>query len=268
MHFIRVASCLCSIFSLPLTTSAAPIGASSVHVQRVSTRAGFIPPWINSTTPNNGTIPADPQIFCRQETQKPIYTAGDNDTGGRGVVIWNFDPIHHNGNGTMFFLYESDHDFVPYKYINIPSLSFAFVTVCPTFRGRIVRGNYHNLNGKKHLLGTWAEMNWHVDGSSWGDISLLQGNDGAAIIQSLDGSQDIRGFTLDLLFSAPTSAWAQKPSGAWCLDKIIGADANNDTKTWESQFLDPSSVYLVDEIDPVIYSDNGRFQVTFYQGAV
>ncbi|KAI0005807.1 hypothetical protein F4779DRAFT_597255 [Xylariaceae sp. FL0662B] len=268
MHLILAVSYISTILNVIHRISAAPVGVSNIPTSQASTRASSIPPWINSTIPNNGTIPADPQIFCRRESQKPIYTAGDEDTGGHSILLWNFDPTNHNGNGTMFYLYESDHDFVPYKYIIIPPWQSAFVAVCPTFRGRVVRGDYSNLNGKKHLLGTWAEMNWHADGSAWGDISILQGNDGAAIIQSLDGSQDIRGFTLDLLFRAPINAWAQKPSGSWCLDKIIGADANNVAKNWETQFLDPRNVYLVDNIDPVIYSDNGRFQVTFYQGVI
>ncbi|KAI0842728.1 hypothetical protein F5Y06DRAFT_255920 [Hypoxylon sp. FL0890] len=98
-----------------------------------------------------------------------------------------------------------------------------------------------NLDGKKHLLGTWAEINWHANGtgSTWGDISLLQGNDGAATIQSLDGLFRVKGFTLDLLLDAPSNAWARKATGSWCLDKIIGEDANNATKEWESQFIDP-----------------------------
>lgn len=43
---------------------------------------------------------------------------GDQDTGGPGLLIWNYDSTPHSGiGGTMYMLYESDHDFVPYKYI-------------------------------------------------------------------------------------------------------------------------------------------------------
>ncbi|KAI0385663.1 hypothetical protein F5Y04DRAFT_276186 [Hypomontagnella monticulosa] len=197
--------------------------------------------------------------------------SGDKDLGGPGVMIRNFDPDSHgNVNGTMYFLYESAHDFVPYKYLTIAPWSNAFVAVCATFRGRIVRGDPTNLDGQKHVLGTWAEINWHANGSgcAWGDISLLQGNDGAATIQSLDGLSRMRGFTLDLLSDAPDGAWARKATGSWCLDKITGADANNVTREWESRFLDPWNVYLEDDKDPVINSVNGRFQVTFYKGIV
>lgn len=133
-----------------------------------------------------------------------------------------------------------------------------------------MRGDVTNFNGKKHLLGTWAELNWHANGtgSTWGDVSLLQGNDGAVVIQSLDGNPRIKGFTDDLLSNAPADALAQKATGSWCLDKIIGPDANNITREWEGRFLSPWVVYLEDDIDPVINSDNGRFQVTFYEGVI
>jgi hypothetical protein len=149
----------------------------------------------------------------------------------------------------------------------IPPWSTAFVTLCPTFEGRIVRGDYINLNGQKHLLGTWAEVNWY-NGTSWGDISLLEGNDGAVWIQSLDGINKMKGFSADLLTNAPAGAWAQKASGTWCLDKIVGIGSNAITKAWESLYLDPWNVYLENDIDPVINSNNGRFQVTFYQGVI
>lgn len=131
-----------------------------------------------------------------------------------------------------------------------------------------MRGSAGNLDGRKHLLGTWAEVNWHANEtwSAWGDISILQGNDGAATIESLDGLSKFRGFMLDILSYAPAEAWAQKETGSWCLDKIIGEDANDATMEWEKQFIDPQDVYLRDDIDPVINSDNGRFQVTFYEG--
>ncbi|KAI8965319.1 hypothetical protein F5Y11DRAFT_362312 [Daldinia sp. FL1419] len=222
--------------------------------------------WSNISRGTN-----DPQIFCHDESQPPIYTAGDEDSGGPGVLVSNRDPRSHGvANGTMFFFYESNHDFVPYKYTTLPPWSSAFIAVCPTFRGRIVRGDATNLDRRKHLLGTWAEINWHANGSrtAWGDISLLQGNDGAATIQSLDGLDRIKGFTMDILSNAPVELLAQKATGSWCLDRIIGQGANNATREWERLFLDPRDVYLEDDVDPVINSNNGRFQVIFYQGIV
>lgn len=124
-----------------------------------------------------------------------------------------------------------------------------------------------NLNGQKHLLGTWVEIEW-FNGSSYGDISVLQGNDGAAMIQSLDGYNKTRGFALDILTNAPRTALAQKATGSWCLDMIVGPDGNNATRDWELQFLSPEDVYLGNDKDPVIDSSTERFVVTFYQGVI
>ncbi|KAH8645511.1 hypothetical protein BX600DRAFT_519523 [Xylariales sp. PMI_506] len=218
-------------------------------------------------TPFNATPPHQ-QVFCRNESDPPIYTWGDVDTGGPGVVLVNYDPLPHEPiNGTMFFLYESNHDYVPYKYIALAPYESAFIQLCPTFEGRIVRGSSINLDGQKHLLGTWAEINW-FNGISWGDISLLEGNDGPVIIQSLDGINKIKGFVVDVITNAPPGTLAQKSTGSWCLDMIVGPTGNNITKRWEETYLDPGNVYLENNINPVIDSANGRFEITFYQGII
>ncbi|KXJ85959.1 hypothetical protein Micbo1qcDRAFT_209521 [Microdochium bolleyi] len=209
------------------------------------------------------------QVFCRNETETPIFTYGDQDTGGPGLLVYNYDQSSHSGiGGTMYLLYESNHDFVPYKFVIIPPRASAFVTVCPTFEGRIVRGDWTYFDGEKHMLGTWVEVSYTPEGKIWGDISLLEGNDGAAMIESMDGYYNARGFTFDLLEHAPRDAWAQKASGTWCLDKIIGLEANYASWAWQSQFLDPWNVYLTNEVNPVINSVNGRFRITFYKGAI
>lgn len=102
-----------------------------------------------------------------------------------------------------------------------------------------MRGDWTYLDGQKHMLGTWVEVSYTPEGMIYGDISLLEGNDGAAMIESMDGYQNSRGFTFDLLEHAPGDAWAQKTTGSWCLDKIVGQDANYAAWAWQSQFLDP-----------------------------
>lgn len=95
---------------------------------------------------------------------EPTGTAGDPDAGGPGVYVVNNDGLRHGRlNGTLFFFYESGHDYVPYKYLLVGRLppfrvwgglwkraltsrlgsqlapwAAAFVTLCPTFEGRIV----------------------------------------------------------------------------------------------------------------------------------
>ncbi|KAK6838105.1 hypothetical protein PG987_006386 [Apiospora arundinis] len=170
----------------------------------------------------------------------------------------------------MYFLYENDHDFVPYLYTVIPPGGAVFVVPCSTFEGRVVRGDVTNFDGETHLLGTWAELNWNANGTAWGDVSLLQGNDGPVILEAMDGgsSNNIKwkGFNVDVLSNAPAGAWAQKATGSWCLDKITSVGGNSVARAWETQHLDPNSVYLNDDTNPVINSNNGRFSVTFFPG--
>lgn len=140
----------------------------------------------------------------------------------------------------------------------------------------MVRGDFTNFDGKKHLLGTWAELNWNINGTAWGDVSLLQGNDGPVILEAMDGSSSNnssssikwKGFEVDVLSNAPAGAWAQKATGSWCLDKITGVGGNGVTRAWETMYLDPQNVYLEDDINPVINSNNGRFSVTFFSGVI
>ncbi|KAK8057072.1 hypothetical protein PG996_011009 [Apiospora saccharicola] len=217
---------------------------------------------------DNGT--GHTQIYCHNETDPPIYFTSQPDTGGPGVYILNGDPVRHGAaNGTMYFFYENDHDFVPYLWTVLPPGGAVFVTPCPTFEGRIVRGDASNFDGTKHLLGTWTELSWNRNGTAWGDVSLLEGNDGPVLIQALDEPNKYKGFSIDVLSNAPAGAWAQKlGTGSWCLDKITSEGGNAITKAWESRFLDPNSVYLEDSINPVINSNNGRFAVTFYAGII
>ncbi|KAK8091469.1 hypothetical protein PG997_001830 [Apiospora hydei] len=286
---MRLARSVMVIFYLIITAAALPPknnGTTSstrrhVHDPRHQHRLGGEPDSARSQVVGNVT--GHTQIFCHNETQPPIYFTSQPDNGGPGVYILNADPVPHGAvNGTMFLFYENDHDFVPYLWTVVyPPGGAVFVTPCPTFEGRIVRGDVSNFegrivrgdvsnfDGRKHLLGTWAELSWSTNGTAWGDVSLLEGNDGPVLVQALDAANKYKGFSIDVLSNAPAGAWAQKlGTGSWCLDKITSEGGNSVTRAWETQFLDPNSVYLEDNINPVINSINGRFAVTFYAGVV
>jgi hypothetical protein len=146
-----------------------------------------------------------------------------------------------------------------------------FISVCPTFQGRLVRGTPEaNLDGtNQHNLGTWVEMGWDGPPSAvaWGDVSLLQGCDGAALIEALDGSGVVTGFDLDLLTDAPEDTTACKTDGGRVLAMTVGATANNFTLAYELAHVNPSTqAFVTDVYKPVIGSQNGRFAVWMYPG--
>jgi hypothetical protein len=149
--------------------------------------------------------------------------------------------------------------------------SAIFLSVCPTFQGRLVRGNpTYNLDNTPHSnLGTWVELGWDGPPSyvAWGDVSLLQGCDGAALIEAADGTAMWTGFSVDLLSRAPSNALTVKNGGGHMLDATVGEEGNNWTRAWELANLNPSTeAFVIDMYKPVIASQTGRFNVWMYAG--
>ncbi|KAI0104052.1 hypothetical protein F4776DRAFT_668815 [Hypoxylon sp. NC0597] len=72
---------------IPPPASAFPVGISTSKV------TGIRPPPVLPPTPssrrwdNGSQTPSDPQVFCRSEFEAPIFTTGDEDLGGPGVLI-------------------------------------------------------------------------------------------------------------------------------------------------------------------------------------
>lgn len=134
----------------------------------------------------------------------------------------------------------------PYKYIWIAGGQKEFITLPSNFQGRMTRGNdAMNLAGVPNLLGTWFEFNWQPDGI-WGDISLIQGCDQGMLMFSTDGSGAWKGFTQDILANAPVGAWAQKPSGSWCLAPTEGPNADLITRDYELWAVGAENAYVDD----------------------
>ncbi|OTA97813.1 hypothetical protein M434DRAFT_26207 [Hypoxylon sp. CO27-5] len=88
---MRLINTITYIFSLtvviPPPASAFPIDISTSKV------TGIRSPLVPSPTPssrrwdNGSQTPSDPQVFCRGEFEAPIFTTGDEDLGGPGVLI-------------------------------------------------------------------------------------------------------------------------------------------------------------------------------------
>ncbi|KAI0508309.1 hypothetical protein F5B22DRAFT_621577 [Xylaria bambusicola] len=144
----------------------------------------------------------------------------------------------------------------------------AFVSVCSTWQGRIVRGIPEvNLDGEVHNLGTWFKSSVAPNGWMWGDISFLEGCDGGGSVASTDGSDVVRECYEDLLAGAPSSALVMKETGTKVLAKLVGDAPNQAAKDWEASKCSSAEVWINSSNDgPVIKSTNGRLAFTFFKG--
>lgn len=147
----------------------------------------------------------------------------------------------------------------------------AFVSVCGTWQGRVVRGTpASNLDGGAHNLGTWFQSNLAPNGWMWGDISFLEGCDGGGTVAATDGSADgTRGCREDLLTGAPASAFVLQRGDAniKVLGKLVGDAPNGAARDWELSKCSADQVWIdKDNSGPVIKSTDGRLNFTFYKG--
>ncbi|KAI0870565.1 hypothetical protein GGS24DRAFT_492907 [Hypoxylon argillaceum] len=247
-----------------LDTISTLLGWSLLHLaQRV--RAGYAPDkaGFSATSHEDTTVYADIQ-YCGGLDDPAIATTGD-DEGGPGFWITN----HDDSPEVKYFLYENSRDEHPWKYLSLPIGSTAFVSVCPTWQGRVVRGIPEiNLDGKVHNLGTWFKSSIAPNGWIWGDISFLEGCDGGGSVAATDDSYVIRKCYTDLLTGAPPSALTTKQTGTKALAKLVGDSPNQAAKDWELSKCSAGEVWIdgSSTSGPVIMSTNGRLEFVFYKG--
>ncbi|KAI0415157.1 hypothetical protein F5X98DRAFT_389311 [Xylaria grammica] len=201
--------------------------------------------------------------YCGSLDEPTIVTTGDN-VDGPGFFIANYDDSPE----ATYFLYENSRDEHPWKYISLRKGTVAFVSVCETWQGRVVRGTPEiNLDGKVHNLGTWFKSSIAPNGWMWGDISFLEGCDGGGGVASTDGSNVTRECNETLLAGAPSSALATKETGTQVLAKLVGNTPNQVAKEWELSKCSMDEVWIDGSNSaPVIKSTNGRLRFIFYQG--
>ncbi|KAI1188488.1 hypothetical protein F5B17DRAFT_439593 [Nemania serpens] len=210
------------------------------------------------------TTNADIQ-YCGALNDSTIMTTGDDeDEDGPGFWITNRD----NSSDVKYFLYENSRDEHPWKYLSIPIGTTAFVSVCKTWQGRVVRGTPEvNLDGQVHNLGTWFASSIGPNGWMWGDISFQEGCDGGGSVAATDWSYGIRLCYEDLLTGAPPAALATKQTGTKVLAKTVGDKPNQAARDWELSKCSPSQMWINGNIDgPVIKSTNGRLEFLFHGG--
>jgi len=174
---------------------------------------------------------------------------------GPGVMLTNkgsteqtiyFFKNHRNGNGW------ADPEF------NTPDPEVPSVTIAPgetkyaktpyDWKGRAQRG--------KLQPATWAEFQIQdsdnngrqADGKAHGNVSLIQGCDGAVTVSSTDG-QSHNGFTDDCRAGAPKDALETKADGIVTVGRIVqnwpGSNKNPAAVTWLPEKVKSTQAYML-----------------------
>lgn len=140
--------------------------------------------------------PEGPGIVLTNKGEKEqLFSFYDNISNGDGTAVPNFDN--------------------PEPQVTLAPGESRWISLPGSFKGRVQRGT--------ELPATWAEFQLCAanDGKAWGDISLQQGCDGAAIIRPTDGGTVEGGFSDDILSEAPEEACIEK-DGQKVLQTTVG----------------------------------------------
>ncbi|KAF5711845.1 hypothetical protein FMUND_8791 [Fusarium mundagurra] len=209
--------------------------------------------------------------FCG-EPDKSNYTLienpflGDLDIGQPGITL---ETAYDDGTPRWFVVYQNGMDVKPYRAMKVSSNTTVFVdltTWCPTFSGRLVRGNDINFDGGAHNLGTWAEVNWQSYPLVYGGVSVIEGNDGPILLQSEDPNTPYGGFTEDIIPRAPKECRAKKDSGGMALKPTDKDGYDEATRKLTKQQLDNHKVSIDKTYTATVMSHNGRFKIVFLHG--
>lgn len=150
-----------------------------------------------------------------------------------------------------------------------------YVKIASSWKGRVQRG--------KEQPATWGEFQLQdtdndgrqADGAAHGNISLIQGCDGAAEIASTDGTNVRNGITKDCREGAPPAAIEKKPDGLTTLGRLVqnweGSNINPAAVTWAMNNIDGTKAYMLGPDGkaassgvPDIASKNNCLEFDFY----
>jgi hypothetical protein len=136
-----------------------------------------------------------------------------------------------------------------------------FVALDNSFKGRVQRGTQQPA--------TWVEFQLRADdGCAWGNISLIMGCDGAAVISATDGKGVSAGFTHDIISGAPEAAKVTRGDGVVVLDTTQGYWAGGPNKAasdHELAAVGQQNVYVLGGSGTtVVRSENSRLAVDMY----
>ncbi|KAK4967525.1 hypothetical protein LTR66_011949 [Elasticomyces elasticus] len=150
-----------------------------------------------------------------------MTTQGDFDDGASpGIILTNgsespctyyFYDNYWNGNGTAGANFDK-----PLKSLRVAPGATAFASLPTTFKGRVQRGTL--------IPATWVEFQISAsnDGGAHGDVSVEQGNDGAATIRSTDGSNQEGGFSIPFTSMKVPGAWVTRADGVDVIASTMG----------------------------------------------
>lgn len=177
---------------------------------------------------------------------------------GPGVMLTNkankaqtftFWKNTRNGNGWADPEWNNPDPAVP--AVTIPAGETKYVAIQAEWKGRIQRGKL----GKEPA--TWAEFQLRdttspaPDFKAHGDISLIQGCDGAVMVYATDGSGAKNGFTTDCMANAPPGAIVSRPDGSKTVGRIVnmwpGAEKTDAAVGWLKHVVpNPELAYQLD----------------------
>lgn len=136
-----------------------------------------------------------------------------------------------------------------------------FVALDLSFKGRVQRGGLQPA--------TWVEFQLRADdGVAWGNVSLIMGCDGAAVISATDGKGVSAGFSHDVVSGAPDAAKVTRADGVVVLDTTQGYWAGGPNKAasdHEMAVVGQQNAYVLGGSGTtVVRSENNRFAVDMY----
>lgn len=201
---------------------------------------------------------------------------------GPGVVMTNkgkesqtFAFFKNKANGNGWAAPEFDNPDPEVPSVTIQPGGTTYVKTPYHWKGRVQRG--------KLQPATWAEFQIQdtdnngrtADGKAHGDISLIQGCDGAVTVSATDGSKAHNGFTDDCRAGAPKAALEAKADGISTVGRIVqnwpGSNKNAAAVPWLAKKVKSDQAYMLDSAGsaassgvPDVASGNNCLHFDFY----
>lgn len=216
----------------------------------------------------------------------PATPSGCPGQSGPGIMLSNksstdqsfvFFKNHKNGNGWADPEFKIPDPDVP--SVTVGPGTTQYVKIDIDWKGRVQRGK----TGGDPQPATWGEFQLKdtdgngrtPDGAAHGNVSLIQGCDGALVVKSTDGSSAQNGFTKNCMEGAPDTALVKRPDGSEAIGRLVqmwpGADKKDGADPWLKTLVEPNQAYMLDGNGqaassgvPDVASKNNCLEFEFY----